>query len=424
MAIYKGDTKVAGGNFKLDGFISDTSSNPVPNYVIANALLDVGYSTWQKPADWIDIRSGAADNSAYFLVAHSTPTESGGTYTVATYSTFALSAEVTTAANSYDVYVDGLKVATTASAATTTIDWGALYTAGTISSGYNVTTPSAMVSHIIRVTPAVSTDNITVLRTQVSADCGLLWAHLELTNRIDIRNFTSTHCKILQAVTAKDDEIKVTGTLTNAFYGASSLEWIAKIVGNNESFSFYQAFYNASKLKRLRLKDIWNTTGGGPFYQMSALEKIETENAYISLLTTGNTFTGARSLKSVPPLKGSTAGSSVYISFSNLASLEPTVLDMSIYPNTTRLLLFGSSTYFSSGLKGVTVSSSGGFTGSSPQINVSYTGLDRAALVNLFNSLPTVTGSQVCNITGATGADDLTASDLAIATGKGWTVTR
>lgn len=63
----------------------------------------------------------------------------------------------------------------------------------------------------------------------------------------------------------------------------------------------------------------------------------------------------------------------------------------------------------------------GQYGGASPQINVSFTSLDQAALVQLFNDLPTVTAKN-CNITGAIGAAALTAPERAIATGKGWTL--
>ena len=58
------------------------------------------------------------------------------------------------------------------------------------------------------------------------------------------------------------------------------------------------------------------------------------------------------------------------------------------------------------------------FTGSSPQVNVSYTSLDATALNKLFTNLPTLTGKTI-NITGSTGA---ATCDRTIATAKGWTV--
>jgi hypothetical protein len=63
----------------------------------------------------------------------------------------------------------------------------------------------------------------------------------------------------------------------------------------------------------------------------------------------------------------------------------------------------------------------GQYTGVSPQINLSFTDLGQAALVQVFNDLPTVTARTI-NITSATGAAALTAGERAIATGKGWTI--
>ena len=67
----------------------------------------------------------------------------------------------------------------------------------------------------------------------------------------------------------------------------------------------------------------------------------------------------------------------------------------------------------------------GQWTGTSPQINVSYTSLSTAALNILFADLAaqgTVTGKGI-NITGATGAAGLTAADRLVITSKGWSIT-
>jgi hypothetical protein len=70
----------------------------------------------------------------------------------------------------------------------------------------------------------------------------------------------------------------------------------------------------------------------------------------------------------------------------------------------------------------LTNTGAGQYGGASPQIDVSYTLMGQAALVQLFNDLPTLT-SKTINITSATGAASLTAGERAIATGKGWTIT-
>ena len=65
---------------------------------------------------------------------------------------------------------------------------------------------------------------------------------------------------------------------------------------------------------------------------------------------------------------------------------------------------------------------SGQYAGTSPQINISYTSMGQAALVQIFTDLPTIT-SKTINITGCPGASLLTPAERAIATGKGWTIT-
>jgi hypothetical protein len=63
----------------------------------------------------------------------------------------------------------------------------------------------------------------------------------------------------------------------------------------------------------------------------------------------------------------------------------------------------------------------GQYGGASPQIDVSYTNLSQAALVDLFNDLPTVTAKTI-RIIQATGSAALTPAEKEIATGKGWTI--
>ncbi len=48
--------------------------------------------------------------------------------------------------------------------------------------------------------------------------------------------------------------------------------------------------------------------------------------------------------------------------------------------------------------------------------------LSREAIVNIFNNLGTASGSQTITMTNNPGSGDLTPTDIAIATGKGWTV--
>ena len=399
---------------------------------------------WIKPDDWVDIRSGALENSIYLLVAHSVPTESEGVYTVAEYPKFIMSAQVSTSANTYDVYVDGVKAATGTSGATTatTLDWGALYTAGTVRTIHTTTHPSSLVYHVVRITPTVSTDTLTQFRNYlVAADDaykqqGILWAHFELSNAIKITDAFGGEIRprnlLLEAVTAKNDKIIYTVSSSanqSGFYSSfaycSSLRTIPVLQA--ESQTYLAGGYLAFKETLLSKVTIKNNNGNESINLIngSNIKELDIENGVALSSGTGtlNNASNARLLKKFPKISGQKTDTTT-VMVNRLDSLEPTVIDDTHYDTRTRFLFRGASGYITN-LVGLTVSNSAPFNNAtSPQIDITYTNMNRAALVTLFNSLPTVTDSQVINITGATGAADLDATDLAIATGKGWTVTR
>jgi hypothetical protein len=95
--------------------------------------------------------------------------------------------------------------------------------------------------------------------------------------------------------------------------------------------------------------------------------------------------------------------------------------ELNIASRLTKIGAYGASGYVMKLTSIRLTNSASTFTGTSPQINVSYTSLGQEALVALFNDLPTLT-SKTINITGCPGAALLTAGERAIATGKGWTI--
>lgn len=435
MAIYLGNTKVSGAGVQVDSALSNTSTKPVQNQVVTQALQDVGYPTWQKPADWVDIRSGALADSVYFLVAHSTPTESGGTYTVSTYPVFTVKAQLSDNTHTYDVFVDGIKVASTAHNTETTINWANLYTAGTIVGGYDVTTPSSLVSHVVRIAPTNSADTLALMATKKDENLGVLWAHFaqnEIPSLDSLFRLSSNRNSNLYAITATDDEIK-TGYIQGflGYYndgGFPSLITIPKMVITNLASGepLKNAFCHCTALKKIRLEfksDPAGKSSDAMFYQCTNLETIELTGKYSIPLVSGAPFRRDNGLKQLPKLsfESSTNLQQAFLLADNgTSALLPTVLDISEGTLISRFVMKDIP-----GLKGLVVSNQATFSStSSPQIDISNTGLSRAALVNLFNSMPTVNASQVCNITGATGAADLTAEDIAVAVNKGWTITR
>ena len=422
MAIYQGDTKISGAGVAIDSALSDSSTNPVQNQAVTNALEDVGYSTWQKPADWVDIRSGALDNSVYMLVGHSAD------YSL--YPELVVRGQVSTSSNTYDVYVDGEKVATTASGTETTLNWQTL----ALETGFDVSYPINLRTHVVRITPTVTTDTlsgVSIVAASASVPRGVLWFHYELSNQINIRN-AFQRCPYLEAVTAKDDVIKLydNGSVNYgiAYFIRSSgilaprgVLHLPVLEGTNSTsgVNTYSAFA-AAKVSEcvIRYRNCIILSSADIDYGWTAKE-VQTENAQVGF---GAVMRGPSITKFPPLYIGGT--SALPGPVTNLPNLEPTILDLSANTSVERLRINGTSTVRMDGLKGLIVPKEAPYTGSSPQINVSYTGLDRQALRQMFRSMPTVSDGQVCNITGTTGADDLTAEDLAIATSRGWTIIR
>jgi hypothetical protein len=128
-------------------------------------------------------------------------------------------------------------------------------------------------------------------------------------------------------------------------------------------------------------------------------------------------FNGCTSLRSVPAVMDTSLVTNMEGFGISMRSLERELLDLSSAVITTKLAITQAQ-----GLRGLLVSSSATWTGTAPQIDITDCGLDRTALVALFNSLGSVTGKTI-QITGNKGVPDLIAADIAIATGKGWTVT-
>ena len=74
--------------------------------------------------------------------------------------------------------------------------------------------------------------------------------------------------------------------------------------------------------------------------------------------------------------------------FLNYDSSYSEILDLSNLSKMEKVAVNGTADRKMEGLKGLLVSPNAPFTGSSPQINASYTGLSKSALVSLFESVP------------------------------------
>lgn len=277
------------------------------------------------------------------------------------------------------------------------------------SGGYPIDYPTgAETAHIVDIYPTTEGNNITAFNSyRVAANGieqqGVLWAHFNITNSINLRcglaDDWSHNNQLLTAVTAKNNVIKMNTSLISCFHTARILEYLPVLDGQGNIIDLYAAFYLCLKIEKI---DIKNTK-----FKVGA-----------------NTFNGCISLKQVPKGLDYSEALEMQDYIASCYSLEDTILDVRNATGLEVIQCQGWSGGRVDGLKGLRVSSSAPFSSlHTPQINVSYTGMDRSALVQLFNDLPTVNAGQIINVTGCTGSEDLTGQDVLIATNKGWTVT-
>lgn len=301
--------------------------------------------------------------------------------------------------------------------------------------GYPIDYPTgAETAHIVDIYPTTEGNNITQFRCRRVAvsgneEQGILWAHFNIKNSIKLSYgfYSDSTYKnpLLTACTALGNKITVE-TLEHAFAQSVLLEYLPKFDGNYGNIGLSQTFRDCQKLKTVLLDNMTITS----YYHMCnscyLLEDIKCKN--VTANSTANTsiasaYYSCYALKEIIPTvyPSTLQRMDNYLVYTK--GLEDTILDVRDATSLKVLNAYGSASYFVSGIKGVRVSSSAPFDYSTaPQINISYTGMDRSALVQLFNDLPTVTGGQIINVTGCTGANDLTDDDKAIATARGWTI--
>jgi hypothetical protein len=271
-------------------------------------------------------------------------------------------------------------------------------------------------------------------------------------------NLTNTFgaCTLLESVTLPSS---MTGllTLTNAFANCSSLKTITfpaslnAVTAANALFTncnsltsvtmptsmssnvnFSGAFQNCTKITSITLPDVVRAT----FFnfqaafasctslktvvlpgsaQLSLVTSIDSMFQNCSNLVTITNFDKIGSLTATPLINGS---NNIRNRFTSISFAGPySILLLNGSPITT-----GRTDVQSVRLLNT---SAGQWTGSSPQINVAYTNMSTANLVQLFNDMAAqgVVVSKTINITGALGAAGLTAGDRLIITSKGWTIT-
>ena len=338
-----------------------------------------------KPADWDDIRIGCPANSIALYAAH--PSD---------YSQYDNLGFTATCTGGYNVFIDGTQYGSTyASGATCSITWS---TSG-ISTGDDITTPSALKAHKIWIEPATEGNNITAFHcARVAAsgieEQGILWSHFNLSNLINLQSgfgsYSNYRNPIMFACTAKNNLLKL-ASAEALFYYTRSLQYSPILDFQNTEVSLYGLIWS-SVIPKIQIKNA-KTTSLQYLANFSTVKDLKFVNCDFSKTTTfSGVFNNATKIKILPDFNFSTpclGGGEAFIN--NCSALtNDVILDLS---NCTALNKFIATS--TSKFKGLRVSSSAPFGGTSPQINVSNTSMDRAALVQLFNDLPYNVGYEV-----------------------------
>lgn len=380
-------------------------------------------SGWQdKPTFWYDIRTSCPENSIALYAAHKED-----------YSSYDNLGFTATCIGGYKVFIDGTQFGTTyASGATCSITWSE----SGITTGDSITTPIALKAHTIWITPATEGAEITAFHCSRVASSGteeqgLLWAHFNITNAIGLDtlffddNYKNT---LVTAVTAKNNKINITsqwswaGGLYIAFCDCALLEYLPVLntMDTETHLNYWKTFKNCEKLTTVTLTKGTSNKYSYEMFSNSGIKKIK---GNFTMEVAGEAFANCQYLEELPRIDAANSTSGQMF-LTNAVSLKNTILDLREATNMTMIQCYGDASHFMTGFKGLRVSNEAPFNDISvPQISVAYTGMDKAALAQLFNDLPTVSDGQIINVTGCVGSEDLTAQEVQIAINKGWTVT-
>lgn len=343
---------------------------------------------WTKPASWPELRHITPKGSLSFLLSDKYPS-------------FAFSAE---AEGGYKVLLNGEEYGTYVSGGQCALNIADIPS----SAATLVIYPEALSVYVFTVSPVQENAEIKNFKCERSSDSGtqeqgLLWLHTAvsgLMDRISVSDDNDSkkvRNRIIEAITCSGEEIKVKDVY-GAFNECSELKYCAPLNYEANASKNYCTFRNCSSLKKLIFRNFKPLDMINMFANTSSLEIVEFENADFSVLT------------------------SAIGAFVNADSLKMPCWDLSGAAQLKKVECRGTLQKPMNGFKNLKVSSDAPFDGSSPQIDVSYTGMDKTAVLELFDSLPQVQAGQKINIAGTPACETLSEEDLQTAVNKGWEV--
>lgn len=243
------------------------------------------------------------------------------------------------------------------------------------SDNYAGLTSDGMKQVMIRIRSASGTGKITAYRQKMSSS---------------IPDFSNWNIVEIKAKLPNVSEFSVGDS--NSILALAKLRYFSLIGQNSISTKLANMFENCTSLKAVPYLDTSNITNfEGMFGYCKSLIKtpaIDTSKG----TNLSNIFSYCNNLTIISPINISAWTSGGYIAYNS-----PSIESILFYPTVNEWV-------------GV-------------NINLLSMRLSHQALINLFNSLPSVTGTPTLDISNNPGVSELTDSEKAIATGKNWTLT-
>lgn len=263
--------------------------------------------------------------------------------------------------------------------------------------------------------PVLNTSAVTQMGSMFS-DCGSLCA-LPMLDTHNVTDMTRSFfgCKSLHTLPLLDTS-NVT-SFNQTFTNCNSLVYVPQL-NTSSAIDTHYMFSSCLRLRTVPLFDTTNVTDmGGMFNGDNLLVEIPAFNTS-KCRDMSSMFYNCWSLKRMPSFDTANV-TTMGNMFTNCYSLEE-VVDLDITNSSSSTNPF-SSCY---SLLRLTVKTQTGTWDNPQNLSISGGALSRAALIELFNSLPVITTEKSLSIVGNPGTSKLTDEDKAIAIGKGWTLTQ
>jgi hypothetical protein len=232
------------------------------------------------------------------------------------------------------------------------------------------------------------------------------------------------NCSSLQSITLPTSWGSVTN-VDNMFIGCYSLQSVTLPTSWGSITNVSNMFTGCSSLQSITLPTSWGsiTNVSNMFQSCISLQSITLPTSWGSITNASYIFYECYAIQYNSGMQylGSNASQ---CDFTNAFFLTQNIEGSLTFDSIMNKFTFAGTNGNKNHITGLTLTNANSsFSGSSPQIDIAYNNLDNAALTDLANSLPKLSGKTI-RITGCSGAGSGTQSYDSIFTDKGWTINR